>query len=76
MDELEKQKVETLRNELIEFANKLELPKGKTFNGEIYEGRFRDDLEYKISFKEEYGYFLIHGERGKFHIIDGFPTKK
>lgn len=75
MNENEKQKTETLRKELIECANRLELPKSKTFNGEDYEGRFKDSVDYKILFKEEYGYFLIEGERGKFEIVNGFPAQ-
>ena len=75
MIEQEVIKVEGFMKELIDVCNDLEIPRGKSFDGSPYMGRLKDDYDFVIKYKEDIGYFVLDGERGKFYLREGFPTK-
>lgn len=74
MNEKEVLVVEEFRQELINICNDLEVPKGKLFDGSPYMGRLKDNYDFRIMYREDIGYFVISGERGKYSLHKGFPT--
>lgn len=75
MNANESEILEIFRTELLLMADELELAKGQTYDGSVYEGRFRDNPDYSIRYKEDCGFFLIQGERGNYNFLKGLPTK-
>lgn len=63
------------RKELLEMADLLNLPKGYTRDGDVYEGRFQDNPDYYIRYKQDCGYFLLQGERGNYNFLYGLPSQ-
>lgn len=75
MNEDEKKHIEQFRYDLLSIAEILDLPKGFTYCGEIYEGRFRDDPDTFLAYHSVYGYYQIVGERGYYRFTEGTPTQ-
>lgn len=73
MSKQEKRVVESLREELIDTCNRLNVPRSKKADGSLYMGRLQDDPEYKITYSKDIGYFVMYGERGVYSMVEGFP---
>lgn len=69
-------KAETLRNELINICDSLNVPRDKLYDGRPYMGRLKDNSDYLLKYKENIGYYVLHGERGIYRLQEGFPTKE
>jgi hypothetical protein len=70
----EKSIVEEFRQELIDICNELNIPRGRLIDGTPYMGRLKDNYDFLIKYKDDIGYFVLHGERGVFSMGSGFPT--
>ncbi len=75
MNSEESKIIEEFRGELLALAEKLKLPKRHTREGRVYEGRFRNNPDYSIRYKEDCGYYVTQGERGRYSFLLGTPTK-
>jgi hypothetical protein len=74
MNNREKIIVENLRNELINICDKLDVPRGKLFDGSPYMGRLKYNYDFVLKYKDIIGYYALVGERGVFSLMKGFPT--
>lgn len=74
MNNYEKLKVEKLRYELINICEELDIPKGRCYDGSPYLGRLKDNNNFMIRFRQDIGYYVISGERGKYIMESEFPT--
>lgn len=66
--------VEEFRQELIDICNDLDIPRGRLVEGSPYMGRLKDNYDFYIKYRDDIGYFVLCGERGKFSLKEGFPT--
>jgi hypothetical protein len=66
--------LESLRRELMDICDALDIPRGRCIDGSRYMGRLKDNCDFVIRYKEHIGYFALCGERGEFTLSDGFPT--